>query len=107
MSAPTKTPAEAPLIACQKQLDRFFAAYPNPELNKRAAKALRLLATVEKPFAGKPESLAAGVIYAVANLERFPCGVPGVFNSEFAGFFGVSMGAIRRRAGRIMSAISI
>jgi hypothetical protein len=87
-------------------LDRFFDAYPNTALHERTAKALRLAAG-EKPFAGKPESWAAGAIYAVSNLNRQACGVPGLLNSEFAGFFGVTMETVRRRAAHVLSQISI
>jgi len=107
MRPPPKTPGETPLIACEKQLDRFFAVHPNPAIKTRAVKALRLLANAEKPLTGKPEGWAAGVIYAVANLERLACGVPGLLNSEFTEFFGVSMETIRRRAADVVSGISI
>ena len=107
MRALPKAPGETPLIACQKQLDRFFAAYPNPTLKTRAAKALRFFATGEKALTGKPEGWAAGVIYAIANLDRQPCGVPGLLNSEFTEFFGVTMETIRRRAAHVVSGITI
>ena len=107
MRSPPKAPDETGLIACQKQLDRFFAAYPNPTLNTRTVKALRFLATGEKALMGKPEGWAAGVIYAIANLDRQPCGVPGLLNSEFTEFFGVTMETIRRRAAEVASGITI
>ena len=87
--------------------NRFFAAYPNPTLNTRAVKALRFLAIGEKALTGKPEGWAAGVIYAVANLDRRACGVPGLLNSELTEFFGVTMETIRRRAAHVVSGITI
>jgi len=95
------------LIACREQLDRFFAGYPNPVLEKRAAKALRFLAADEKALTGNPEGWAAGMIYAVANLDRQACGVPGLLNSEFTEFFSVSMETVRKRAANIVNQISI
>ena len=94
------------LIACREHLDRFFATHPNPVLEERATKALEFLAKVEKLLAGKPEGWAAGMIYAVANLDRQACGVPGLLNSEFIEFFSVSMETVRKRAANVMNQIS-
>ena len=88
-------------------MDRFFDAYPNAALHERTARALRLVAAGEKPLIGKPESWAAGAIYAVANLDRQACGMPGLLNSEFAEFFGVSMESIRKRAADVLREISL
>lgn len=44
---------------------------------------------------------AAGIIYAVNNDGRFPCGVPGVLNSEFEQFMGGTMSTIRYRTARV------
>ena len=93
--------------ACKEHLDRFFASYPDSALQKRATKAARFLSADDKPLAGKGEGWAAGIIYAVANLDRQACGVPGLLNSEFAGFFGVSIGTVRKRAARVAERISI
>jgi hypothetical protein len=61
----------------------------------------------DEPLAGKTEGWAAGIIYGVANLGRHPCGVPGVFNSEFEKFFGVPMETVRRRAANVVCEITI
>jgi hypothetical protein len=106
MTATLKSADDNPLTLCREELGRFFAVYPNPALHERAAKALRLLAAGDKPFAGKPEGWAAGAIYAVANLDRQACGVPGLLNAEFTEFFGVSMETVRRRAANVVSQIS-
>jgi hypothetical protein len=103
----TKKSPDDNLTPCREHLDRFFAAYPNPTLHQQAAKALRLAAAGETPLGGKPETWAAGAIYAVANLERNACGVPGFLNSDFSEFFGVTMGSIRKRAADVMREISI
>ena|ERR1700678_987958 len=95
------------LNRCREQLDRFFAAFPNPGLSRRAAKALHLLAADEKFLLGKAEGWTAGIIYAVANLDRQACGVPGLLNSEFTEFFSVSMETVRRRAANVASQLSI
>lgn len=51
---------------CRVHLDRFFAAYPNDAMEKRAHKTLRMLRASEKPLTGKAEGWAAGIIYAIA-----------------------------------------
>ena len=94
-------------MACQEELARFFAIHPDPSLHKRVTKALRLVANSEIPLAGRPQGWAAGAIYAVANLDRPACGIPGLLNSEVTEFFGVSMETIRRRAARVVSGISV
>jgi hypothetical protein len=107
MESTIQSSNENVLIACREQLGRFFTSYPNSALEKRAAKVLRFLATIEKPLMGKPEGWVAGMIYAVANLDRQACGVPGLLNSEFTSFFSVSMETVRRRAARVVNHISL
>jgi Domain of unknown function (DUF6398) len=92
---------------CKEHLDRFFARYPDAALQSRAAKAVRILTADDQPFAGKPEGWAAGIIYALANRDRQACGMPGLLNSEFAEFFGVSMGTVRKRAASVAERIII
>lgn len=87
--------------ACREHLDRFFATYPNAVMQQRALHALRLLRAAEKPPAGKAEGWAAGIIYAVATDGRVRCGVPGLLNSEFERFMGVTMSTVRYRAARV------
>ena len=87
--------------ACLAQLDRFFAAHPDPSMHRRAHKALRLLRASEKPLKGKPEGWAAGIVYAVATHDRPAVGVPGLLNSEFEALMKVSMGTVRVRAARV------
>ncbi len=94
-------------IACEEHLDRFFDSYPDTAMQERTAKAIGFLEAHEKPLTGKPEGWAAGVIYCLANRDRQACGVPGLLNSEFAEFFGVSMGTIRKRAANVAERISI
>lgn len=67
--------------ACREHLDRFFLAHPDPVLQQRAMKALRLLRASDKSLAGKIEGWAAGIIYAVATDGRTPCGVPSAFTN--------------------------
>ncbi|MAX25292.1 MAG: hypothetical protein CMJ19_12400 [Phycisphaeraceae bacterium] len=86
---------------CRSHLDRFFAAYPDATMEKRAHKALRLLRASEKPIKGKAEGWAAGIIYAVGTYDRPPVGVPNVLNSEFEKLMGVSMGTARNRAAAV------
>src|SRR5580692_9826906 len=107
MTTTLKSADDNPLTLCREELGRFFAVYPNPALHERAAKALRLLAAGDKPLAGKPEGWAAGVLYAVSNFDRRACGMPGLLNSEFAGFFGVSMDTVRKRANDVVCQVSV
>lgn len=91
--------------ACREHLNRFFVAYPDPVRQQKSMKALRLLRASDKPLAGKSEGWAAGIIYAVATDGRTPCGVPGVLNSEFERFMGVTMSTTRYRAARVKELI--
>ena len=50
---------------------------------------------------GKPAGWVAGIIYAVANQGRRPCGIPGVLNQECEDFFHISIGTVYRRAAKI------
>ena len=93
--------------ACREQLDRYFASHPDVALQQRAMMALRFLASDATMLVGKPEGWAAGIVYAVANLYRRACGVPGLLNSEFEAFFAVSMGTVRRRAAQVIEQTSI
>lgn len=83
---------------CGAWLDKFFASHPDAAMQQRAHKALRLLRAREKPLKGNTNGWAAGIIYAVTNDGRFPCGVPGVLNSDFVKMMNVSMETTRRRA---------
>lgn len=86
---------------CRESLERFFGEHPDAATQRRALKALRLLAACETPLRGKPEGWAAGIIYSLANRDRQACGVPWLLNSEVEALFGVSMGTIRKRAAQI------
>ena len=92
---------------CRALLDRFFAANPDVTMQKRAHNALRLLRASEKPLRGKAEGWAAGIIYAVGTYDRPPVGVPGLLNSEFEQFMGVSMGTARYRAARVIEMMTL
>ena len=94
-------------LACRQHLERFFGDHPNPAMQKSALKALRFLAACDKPLLGKPKGWAAGIIYALATRDRCACGVPGVLNSDFEQFFGVSMGTIRKRAAQIEELLAL
>ena len=87
--------------ACRGYLDQFFSRHPDAALHGRALKTLRLLMACDETLAGKSAGWAAGVIYAAANRGRQACGVPGILNTDFETFFGVSMGTIRRRAAQV------
>lgn len=92
--------------ACREHLNRFYAAHPDAVMQKRALKALRLLRASEKPLVGRAEGWAAGIIYAVATDGCIPCGVPGVLNSEFERFMGVTMSTVRHRAARVKALLT-
>ncbi|MBI5866598.1 MAG: hypothetical protein HZB38_19195 [Planctomycetes bacterium] len=87
--------------ACRESLERFFGQHPDATTHCRALRVLRMLTACQRPFRGKPEGWAAGIIYGLANRHRRACGLPGLLNSEAEALFGVSMGTIRRRAAQI------
>lgn len=92
---------------CREHLERFFASYHDPTMQKSAMKALRFLTACDGSLSGKPEGWAAGIVYFIANRGGRPCGVPGLLNADFAQFFGVSMSVIRRRAAQVERALDI
>jgi len=92
---------------CREHIERFFASYGDPGMQKSAMKALRFLAAGDEPMRGKPEGWAAGIIYALANRDRRACGVPGMLNAEVEQFFGVTMNTVRRRAAQVEQAMEI
>ena len=91
----------------REHLDRFFASYGDPAMQKGAMKALRFLAASNEPMRGKPESWAAGIVHAMATRGRRACGVPGILNADFEWFFGVSMSTVRRRAAQVERAMEM
>lgn len=95
------------VLCCRQHLERFFGGYPDPAMQKSALKAWRFLTACHRPLLGKPEGWAAGIIYTLANRGRRACGVPGVLNSDFEQFFGVSMGTIRKRAAQIEELLAV
>jgi hypothetical protein len=103
MATAKPTPAQQ----CCEHLDRFFATYHDPTMQKSAMKALRFLAACDGSLSGKPEGWAAGIVYFIANRGGRPCGVPGLLNADFALFFRVSMSVIRRRAAQVERALEI
>jgi hypothetical protein len=107
MESTIKSSNENVVANCRERLEDFFASYCNAAMKERAMKALRFLSTSEEPMAGTPEGWAAGIVYAVANLDRQACGIPGLLNSDFIDFFGVSMETVRKRAARVADQISI
>ncbi len=92
---------------CRQYLDRFFIQWPDAATQERVNKTLRLLRASEKPLQGKAQGWAAGIIYFAATDGRFPCGVPGVLNAEFAEFMGVSMETARDRAARVKEIVGL
>lgn len=86
---------------CRDHINRFFAAYPNKAMQKRAYHALRLLRANGQALSGKAEGWAAGIIYAVFNDGKIPVGVPDVLNSDFERLMGVTMSTVRKRAARV------
>jgi anthranilate/para-aminobenzoate synthase component I len=83
---------------CKQSLNSFFDRHPDDTLRARSLKALRFLMADAGTLSGNPAAWAAGIVYAVANFDRQPCGVPGLLNQELEQFFGVTMRTIRKRA---------
>ena len=94
-------------LECKDFLNRFFDSYRDDTLQKQALKALRFLMAGDEPLLGKPAGWAAGIVYALANRYRQPCGVPGLLNKDLEKFFGVTMGTIRERAARVDERLAI
>lgn len=85
--------------ACQDCLKWFFSEYKClVHLQDKSVAVLRLLVASGVRLTGNPAGWAAGIVYAVANDGRFPCGVPGFLNADFEKAFGVTMSTVRKRA---------
>ena len=98
-------------LECEDFLNRFFDSNRDDALRKRSLKALRFLVADDEPLSGRPGGWAAGIVYALPNRYRLPCGVPGLLNKDLEEFFGVTiaysgakrawtMGTIRNLAGK-------
>jgi len=83
---------------CREQLNQLVASHRDVALENHDMIARRLFAGEEDILMGKPEGRTAGIIHAVANLNRRACAARGLLNSEFEAFFTVSMGTVYRRA---------
>jgi hypothetical protein len=92
---------------CRQLLAAFFKKFPNARLQAETNRALKKLLAHQIPMPGKPSGWVAGIIYAVANQNRWPCGVPGLLNKEYETFFKVTMGTIYKRAWQIRGLLAI
>ncbi|MEN6384472.1 MAG: hypothetical protein ABFD79_04675 [Phycisphaerales bacterium] len=89
---------------CQQQLDAFFKAYPNPNLQNEVN---GFVTRYKIPMKGKSGGWAGGIVYALSNLYKSPCGIRGVLNKECEDSFNVSMDTIYRRAYQISKLLVI
>ncbi len=87
--------------ACCVCLDDFFSCHGGQGMERNAKKILRFLVAGEEKMGGKPEGWAAGAVYALANRNKWACGVVGILNADFECFFGVSMSTVRKRAAQV------
>jgi hypothetical protein len=92
---------------CQQLLAYFFQKYPNPHLQIEVNRILKRFLALKIPMLGKPGGWAGGIIYALANQYRRPCGIPSLLNKEIEKFFNVSIETIYRRARRIRELLLI
>ena len=97
MIAQNKSPDQV----CRQLLARFFKQFPHIHLKSDTNRVLKMILAQQIPMLGKPGGWAGGIIYAVANQGRRPCGVPALLNKECERFFNVSMSTIYKRAWRI------
>jgi hypothetical protein len=86
---------------CQQLLVAFFKKYPDARLKIEADRTLKRIMAQKVPMLGRPGGWVGGIIYALTNRYRRPCGIPGLLNKECEEFFNVSMETIYRRAAMI------
>lgn len=87
---------------CRDCLNRFFSKYEHlAYLHGNCTEVLRLLVAAGVLLTGSPAGWAAGIVYAVANDAKRPCGVPGILNADFERAFGVTMSTVRKRVGAV------
>ena len=89
---------------CRDALDAYFSKHPNPALQAACLPALDELLKRDVKLTGALAGWMGGLVYAVANDAKFPCGVDGVLNADFSAAWGVTMNTIRRRAAEIKRA---
>lgn len=106
-SAVSAVASQERAVALRNLIDVFFEKFPNPQLERRVRKGLRLLQACEELRDGAIEGWAAGLVYAIANWGQIPCGVPGISRADFEGFFHVTMGTARKRAARVLDLLSL
>lgn len=92
---------------CQQFVTAFFKAYPDPNLQNDVNGFVKRLEAFKIPMPGKPGGWAGGIIYALSNLYKIPCGIHGVLNKECEDFFNVSMETIYRRAYQVRKLLVI
>jgi len=85
----------------QSIIEVFFAKYPNDDLRARTFGVLMELLETDATYRGDLRGWVGGLVYAVNNDGRFPCGVDGVSNRELSEAFGVRIETIRTRAATI------
>lgn len=91
--------------ACSDCLKRFFSNHKHlVHLQGYSDEVLRLLVAAGVQLTGSPASWAAGIVYAVANDAKRPCGVSGILNADFERAFGVTMSTVRKRVGAVQRA---
>ena len=93
--------------SCRQFLAAYFTKFPNARLQTKTDRALKRLLARHIPMPGKPGGWAGGIVYAVANQDHRPCGVPSLLNQECEMFFHVSMGTIYKRAWQIRRLLAL
>ena len=92
---------------CRHYLSTFFRKFPNPLLQQEAEIALNTIVDCNMPMRGNTGGWAAGILYAVANQFRWPCGIPPLLNKESEEFFHVSMSTVYKRAAKVKTVLAL
>ena len=99
---------ETAAAECLQVLNAFFTRHPNPQLQAWAMGSFQKLLKRGVQLTGSPAGWMAGLVYAVANHGKRPCGVDGLLNAEFTeAFGGVSMSTVRSRAATIQQMLDM
>lgn len=101
------TPSDAFRREAQEYLDRFYGRFPNPDLQKRANKALRYLASEDEPPTGEARAWAGGIVYALGAFDTPATGIPGVINAELKETFATDPGWIIDRAAAVRRRLAV
>ena len=91
----------------QDLLDQFYAEFPDEDLARRAAVALRYIASSDTPIKGAARGWAGGIVYALGKPRGSNAGIPNVSGADLKRIFKADDGTITGRANDVCRELSV